>query len=310
MVDQRFKKAQFAAWVGIIGNLLLALIKGILGYLSNSKALIADAAHSASDVAGSLAVLVGIKIAQVPPDKDHPYGHGKAESISAIVVAVILFFVGLEIAYSSIKSIFTDLEAPGNLAIVGVSLSIVIKEGMFQYKYRLGKKINSQAIIANAWEHRSDVYSSIAALIGIVGAIIGGKLNIDWLLYLDPVAGAIVSIFIIKMAIKIGKESIHASLDHVLHYEDAKEYITEVEKVNGVLRVDDFFAREHGHYLIVDIKISVNPKITVEQGHEIGKEVKNVLINKFSNIKDVFVHVNPYLPKYPYSDSQNNLILQ
>ncbi len=310
MTDARFKKAEFAAWLGIVGNVLLAMIKGIIGYLANSKALIADAIHSASDVVGSFAVLIGLKVAQVPPDEDHPYGHGKAENISAIIVAVILFLVGTEVGYSSLKSVFAVSEAPGISAIYAVLLSIIVKEALFQYKYRLGKKINSQAIIANAWEHRSDVYSSIAALIGIAGAVLGGELHIKLLLYLDPLAGAFVSILIMKMAFKIGKESIHSTLDHVLHEDEAKKYMVEVEKVHGVLHIDNFFAREHGHYLMIDIKIGVNPKITVEQGHRIGKEVKKILLEKFPNIHGVFIHINPHYQKYPYNDTESNPLLQ
>lgn len=311
VTEDRFKKAEFAALLGIVGNILLAVLKGIIGYLSESKALIADAIHSASDVVGSFAVLIGLRVAQAPPDKDHPYGHGKAENIAAIIVAVILFFVGAEVGYSSLKSVFAEIEAPKGMAIYAVLLSILVKEGMFQYKYRLGKKINSQAIIANAWEHRSDVFSSIAALIGIGGAVLGGKYGVDWLIYLDPIAGAFVSLLIMKMAFRIGKESIHNTLDHVLHEDEAEDLVTEVEKVIGVLHVDELFAREHGHYLIVDVKIGVNPKTSVEKGHQIGKEVKKVLMKKFPNVKNVFVHINPYHSKYPYkNDSDDPSILQ
>lgn len=310
MTEERFKKAEFAAWMGIIGNVFLALVKGIIGIIANSKALLADAVHSASDVVGSFAVLVGLKMAKMPPDEDHPYGHGKAENIAAIIVAVILFMVGAEVGYSSIKALFEEVVAPGQIAIYAAIISIVVKEGLFQYKYRLGKKINSQAIIANAWEHRSDVYSSIAALAGIGGAVLGGKYAIHWLLYLDPIAGALVSILILRMAYSLAKESIHNTLDHVLHDEDTKELRLEVEKVSGVLSVDDFNAREHGHYLIVDIKIGVNPNFTVEQGHKIGKEVKKTLMEKFSNVNNVFVHINPYNPSYPYKNIDKNNLLQ
>ncbi len=297
MKEERFKKAEFASWIGIIGNIALAVLKGTLGILSDSKALIADALHSASDVAGSLAVLIGVRAAQKPPDKDHPYGHGKAENISAIIVAVLLFLVGIEVGYSSIQTLFKqDLEAPGSIAIYGALISIIVKEGMFQYKYRIGKKINSPAVIANAWEHRSDVYSSIAVLIGIGGALIGERLGVQWLVYLDPIAGVIVALLIMKMAIDIGKETIHTTLDRVLQADEAKDLISEVEKVTGVLHIDEFFAREHGHYLIVDVKIGVNPNITVEEGHNIGKNVKRSLIEKFPNVNDVFVHINPYSP--------------
>lgn len=311
MKDDRFRKAELAAWLGIVGNLMLAVIKGIIGFLAESKALIADAFHSASDVVGSFAVLIGLRVSQAPPDKDHPYGHGKAESIAAIIVSVLLFLVGLEVGYSSIKSLFEELAPPRSIAIYGALISIVVKEAMFQYKYRLGKKINSQAIIANAWEHRSDVYSSIAALIGIGGSILGGIYEIPWLVYLDPIAGSFVAILIMKMAFDIGKESITNTMDRVLQDEEAKKLSVEVEKVDGVLHVDSLFAREHGHYVIVDVKIGVNPKISVEQGHQIGKAVKTKLIDQFHNVKDVFVHINPYQSKYPYhSDSDDSNLLQ
>ena len=137
--DERFKQAEFGAIVGIVGNIILAIIKAVIGYIGNSKALLADAVHSASDVIGSLAVLFGLRAAKQPPDEDHPYGHGKAESISAIIVAVLLFIVGIEIAISSIKAFSQELEPPKGITIFAVVLSIIVKEGMFQYKFRLGK---------------------------------------------------------------------------------------------------------------------------------------------------------------------------
>ena len=178
MSKQRFKKAEFAAWVGIVGNLILAALKAVVGYISGSKALIADAAHSASDVAGSFAVLIGLKAAKKPPDEDHPYGHGKAEPIAAIIVSILLILVGIEIGIRSAQTMYDGVEtAPHWYAIVMVLVSILIKEVLFQYKYRLGKKLNSQALLANAWEHRSDAYSSLAALVGIGGALLGGYMG-------------------------------------------------------------------------------------------------------------------------------------
>ncbi|MGM7702151.1 cation diffusion facilitator family transporter [Pseudalkalibacillus sp. Hm43] len=291
--NDRFKQGEFAAWVGILGNLVLAIVKGVVGFLSNSRALIADAVHSASDVAGSFAVLLGLRAAKLPPDRDHPYGHGKAESIAAIIVAVLLFVVGLEIGYSSIEAFFHPIEAPKVWAIYAVIFSIISKELMFQYKIRLGKRINSDAVINNAYEHRSDVYSSIAALIGIGAAVIGGKLNISWLEYADPIAGLAVSLLVLRISWKLGAESIHNTLDHVLHEEDTVEMKKIVESVEGVLNLDEFFAREHGYYVIIDIKVAVDPEITVQQGHDIGKEVKNRLIEQ-TLVRDVFVHINPY----------------
>ncbi|MBS4191427.1 cation transporter [Bacillus sp. FJAT-49705] len=291
--NDRFKKAEFAAMLGIIINILLAVIKWWLGIYAGSKALIADAVHSASDVAGSFAVYLGLKAAKQPPDEDHPYGHGKAESIAAIIVAVLLLIVGIEIGKSSFAAFFEPISAPKTIAIVAVFISIIVKEALFRYKYKLGKELNSDALIVNAYEHRSDVYSSIAALVGIGVAIIGGKLGIGWLEYADPVAGAIVSLMVIKMAWSLGKESIHNTLDHVLHEEDSMELRKTVESVKEVKKVDQLHAREHGHYVIIDLKISVDPKMTVEEGHRVGKKVKNRLLET-DNVHNVFVHINPY----------------
>lgn len=304
MSENRFAKAETGAWVGILGNIVLAVMKGIVGWFAGSKALMADAFHSASDVAGSIAVLIGIKAAQKPPDKDHPYGHGKAESIAAIVVSVLLLFVGIEIAVSGVKSILSGVEAPpAGYAVAAILVSIVVKEAMFQYKYRLGRKLSSQALIANAWEHRSDVYSSIAALVGVGGALFGSWLHMPILYYLDPVAGLVVAVLVLRMGYRLVMEAIHNTMDHVLHDEDAKELIDAVQVVLGVITVDELRAREHGHYVIVDVKISVNPRISVLEGHDVAKRVKRHLMHRFTHVSDVFIHVNPYDPGYPYKSN-------
>ena len=158
----------------------------------------------------------------------------------------------------------------------------------------MGKKIKSDAIIVNAYEHRSDVFSSIAALIGIGGAILGDYIGVDWLVYLDPVAGLFVAALIIKISWQLGSESIHNTMDHVMHEEDTEQFREVVTSVPGVMKIDSLHAREHGHYVIVDLKISVDPYITVEQGHQIGKGVKAKLLEN-REVQDVFVHINPYL---------------
>jgi cation diffusion facilitator family transporter len=300
MSEERFAKAEFAAWIGIAGNILLAILKGIVGFYADSRALIADAAHSASDVVGSMAVLVGLKAAKKPPDEDHPYGHGKAETVAAIIVSILLFLVGFEIGMSSFQAIFQPLNAPLSFAIWVVVFSIVVKEAMFRYKFRLGKKLGSHALIANAWEHRSDVYSSFAALIGIGGAVLGKIIGVSWLLYLDPIAGIFVAGLVVKMGYNMIKESIHYTLDHVLHEDEAKDLVNAVKSVSGVITVDDLRAREHGHYWIVDVKISVDPKITVLEGHDIAKATKQRLLS-FSKVEDALIHVNPFDPGSAYS---------
>lgn len=302
MTDQRYTQASFGAWVGIIGNIALAGMKLVVGLLANSKALIADAAHSASDVAGSVAVLIGIKAAHKPPDQDHPYGHGKAESIAAIIVSVLLLLVGIEIIISSIKAIVAGVtRPPAWYALVAIIISIAVKEAMFQYKIKLGKRLNSQALIANAWEHRSDVFTSIAALVGVGGAVLGEYWQVPVLYYMDPLAGLLVAVIVLKMGYNLVKEAIHRTMDHILHEEDAQGLYETIRNVQGVQTIDELRAREHGSYVVVDVKISVNPRITVLEGHEIARAVKCKLMNKYEYVTDVFIHVNPYDPSFPYA---------
>lgn len=304
MTEQRFEKARFAAWLGIVGNVMLTVLKAVVGLLSGSKALIADAASSASDVAGSIAVLIGLKAAKKPADADHPYGHGKAESIAAIVVSVLLLLVGLEIGLSAVKTIFRGVEAPPEwYALIAVGVAIVVKEGLFQYSIRLGRRISSQALIASAWDHRTDVLSSIAVLLGVGGAVLGDYLGQPWLYYADPAAGLFVALLVLRMGYRIVMESVHVAIDHVLHKEETEDMLDTAQRVKGVIAVNELRAREHGHYVIVDIKISVNPRITVFEGHEIGKCVKQQLLRRFGHVSDVMIHVNPYDPGYPYKNN-------
>lgn len=306
MSDNRFQQATFATWLGIVLNIVLAVFKAVVGFLANSKALIADAVHSASDVVGSIAVLIGLKAAQLPPDKDHPYGHGKAESISAIVVSVILLLVGFELAINAVKAIIAGVnEPPRWFALIAIGASVISKELIFQYKVRLGRKLSSQALIANAWEHRSDAYSSIAAFVAVSGALLGKVMDWPLLYYLDPVAGVLVALLILFMGYRLVMESIHYTMDHVLHGEQADELVEAVQRVKGVITIDDLRAREHGHYVIVDTKISVNPDISVMEGHDIAREVKQALLKQFTFVSDVFVHINPY-DSSPYKNIINS----
>lgn len=291
--NRRFKQAEFAAWIGIAVNVLLTIIKGVIGLQSHSKALIADAVHSASDIVGSLAVYVGLRAAKQPPDEEHPYGHGKAESVAAIIVAVILLMAGLQIGKSSFSSFFNPVEPPGGLAIYAVVFSIVVKEILFRYKYRLGKKLNSEALIVNAFEHRSDVYSSIAALIGISASIIGKHFQIGWLIYGDPVAGLVVSLMVVWMAWKLGTEAIYHTLDHVLDEKETDEFRKIASSIPEVKRIDELYARKSGYYVIIDLKIAVDPNMTVAEGHRVGKKVKKLLLQN-PNVHNVLIHINPF----------------
>ena len=284
-----------ATWVGIIINIFLAIIKAVGGIISGSRALIADALHSTTDIIGSVVILFAVKIANKPPDEEHPYGHGKAENIASIIVALLLIVVGVEISISSIKVFFGDIpQAPGTIAIYILVAAILIKEGLFYYKYYLGKKYNSVALISEAWHHRSDSLSSLAALAGVGLAILGEYLQVDVLIYGDAIAGIIVSVIVIKVGYNLAKDSANVVLEQVLDKEDIINYEETVLQVEGVIEINELLARTHGSYIIIDIKISVDPDISVKKGHDIAHVTKNTLIKKHREVEDVLVHVNPY----------------
>jgi cation diffusion facilitator family transporter len=301
LTEERFKKAEIAAWVGIAGNIAVSVLKGIVGIKASSQALIADAVHSASDAAGSFAVLIGLRAAKLPHDENHPYASGKARSIASIIVSVILLFAGIEMGISAFKSLLHGVDAaPKSYAFIAIGISIIVKELIFRYKFNLGSKLGSGALNANALEHRSDIYSSIAALMGVLGAILGTYWGLPFFYYFDPAAGLFISLLVLKMGYNLVIEAIHHTLDDEFDQEDAVDLISTVQRVKGVIAVDDLRAKVLGNDIIVDVKISVHPKISVQEGHEIAKVTKQQLMKRFLHVSDVFVQVSPYHPGLPY----------
>src|SRR5699024_8396814 len=294
-MENHKRQVVFATWLGIFVNTFLTILKGVVGFISGSKALLADAVHSASDIVSSVVILFGVRIAMKPADEEHPYGHGKAENIAAIIVALILIVAGVEIAISSTKVFFGKPPVvPGKIALIAIIISIVIKEILFQYKYRLGKKINSIALISDAWHHRSDALSSIAALLGVSISMIGNHYGISFLVYSDAVAGIIVSLIVIKVGYSLAKDSSTVMMEQVLSDEEAEKFYDTVLQIDHVLNIDQMHVRTHGHYVIIDIKIGVHSTLSVEEGNQIAKNVKNRLMEEHKDVQDVLVHVNPY----------------
>lgn len=285
--DKDFQTARYWAVVGFVGNFVLTVLKGWAGIVSNSGAMVADAVHSASDIFASLFVYISLKIAQKPADKEHPYGHGKAEVISTLVVVAMLAVAGVEIIRTALATIrHGDIHAPGNAAVYAAILSIVVKELMYRFTYRAGVKTNSPSTIANAMDHRSDAFSSIAALMGIIGA----KLKYP---VLDPVAGIVVALFIFKMSYDIGMDAVGQIMDQ----SPGEEKIQEVEKlaltVNGVKSVHDIRIRRSGADFLVDLDIVVDPKITVEMAHDIGNLAREMIRMHMDKVSEVRVHIDP-----------------
>ena len=304
MSEQRLKQAESIAKVDIIITLLLIIVKGVIGVISHSRALIADAAYSASVVAGALADLMGSRVSKESTKEDQSYGSSKSEAITTIIVAVLILVVGVEIAISAVKTIIHGVtEAPRGIAVIAIVVSLLAKKIMFHYKYDLGKKAANQAIMASAWEQRTAMYPSFIALVGVTAALIGQSLEMPSLYVFDTIASFFIALLLFKLGYKMVLESIYSSVDRKIHPEDAIELMSTVQRIKGVINVDELRAREHGHYVLVDVKISVNPKISVHEGHDIARLVKQQLMKRFIHVSDVFIHVNPYDPGYPYKNN-------
>jgi len=284
----RYEYSKRASIISIIGNIVLTVLKVFIGIISGSIALVADAFHSASDLIGTIILLKGLKIAHMPPDEDHPYGHHRAETITSKILAIILIITALGIGYSSFTILLKpNVEPPESFAIYIVILSIIVKEAMYQYSYRIGNLIQSDAVIADAWHHRSDAFSSVGALIGVGGAILGYPI-------MDPLAGVFVSILILKTGISIYVKAVSDLMDTAPSDEIINNIKEAASDATGVECVQDIKVRKHGSKLFVDLKICVDGNITVTAGHAAAARAKANIFKTNDYIQDVLVHVNPW----------------
>ena len=289
--DKSFEQiATHVSMVSIIGNLILSLFKFIAGIVANSGAMISDAVHSSSDVISSVIVIIGVRISAKESDREHPYGQERMECVASIILSVILAMTGLFIAWEAILKIssgnYNKLSVPGYLALIAAVVSIIAKEGMYQYTRVYAKRIDSLALMADAWHHRSDALSSIGALIGIGGAIIGFKV-------LEPVASIVICVFILKAAYDIFLDSIDKMVDHSCDEDTEKEIYDEIMKVEGVIRIDMLQTRIFGSKIYVDVEIAADGNKKLIETHQIAENVHNNLEERFPKIKHIMVHVNP-----------------
>ena len=283
---EKNEKAQKVSYVGLAGNLFLTILKGVFGFIFGSAALIADAFHSLSDLLSNGVVILGIRFASRPPDSSHHYGHGKIESVAAKIVALILIVTGVSLVYSFVYSITREVTIPQVGAIWIAVISILIKEVMYQYVSYMGKKLNSSALIADAWHNRSDALSSVAALIGVLGARIGYPV-------LDPIAGGVVALLILRVGLKIYFRSIKELIDTAPETEKIDQIRYRVLTIPGARNAREVKARIHGMGVYVDLKICVDKDYTVEKGHAIAADVRSLLESDLKDVERVFVHVDP-----------------
>ncbi len=262
--------------VGMIGNILLTAFKFIAGIVANSGAMTSDAVHSASDVFGGLIVIIGVRFSSRESDSDHPYGHERFECVAALILAVQKIFSGE----------YRELEIKGQLALIAAITSIVVKEAMFWYTKINAKRIESTALAAEAWHHRSDALSSVGALIGICGAEFG-------LPILEPIASIVICLFIFKVAFDIFKDAINRMVDHSCDKELEEEMRTCAAGVEGVMSVDLLRTRVFGNKVYVDIEISADSTLPLSEAHMIADNVHDSVERQFSQVKHIMVHVNP-----------------
>jgi cation diffusion facilitator family transporter len=285
-----FFDGQVCTSIGLWVNIILTAFKLFAGIVGHSKAMIADALHSASDVLATGIVFVGLRIAKKPADAEHPYGHGNADTIASFIVALILLLTGLYLGFSAIHVfVHKHLIIPRSIAMYAALASIFIKEAMYQYTIRVGKRLNSQAIIANAWDHRSDAFSSIPAFIGILIARI-------WNLPIfDPIAGLVIAVMIFRISLHLLHSSVDIIMDETPDPKTIQEISDTASIVDGVVKVHEIKVHQHGPDKTVDIKIEVDGQITVDEGHSIAGKVKAKLVNSDLRITDAMVHVNPFI---------------
>lgn len=277
--------------ITIIVNLVLFVFKLIAGIVGNSKAMISDAVHSASDILSTIVVMIGIFISRKKSDEKHPYGHEKFECIAAIVLAVMLFLVGLGIGADAIKSIITGtykiIKQPEVIALIAAILSIVVKEWMYQFTMKASLVENSNALEADAWHHRSDALSSVGALIGIGGALIGFKI-------LDSLASIVIALCILKAAYDILKDGIDKMVDTSAS-NDILNKITDLIKNNKeVKQIDSIKTRLFGSKIYIDLEIAVDKNLTLIEAHDIAHKIHDSIEENINNCKHCMVHINPY----------------
>ncbi|MBM7655556.1 cation diffusion facilitator family transporter [Neobacillus cucumis] len=286
--------AKKVAWISVISNILLTFGKLIVGYHGKSDAVFADGIHSAADVFASVIVLLVIKIANKPADKEHPYGHGKAEIIVSGMVGIVLLIVSFYVVFEGIVGFFHPISTPNILAMWVAIVSYGLKEFLYRYSLRVAKVHSSKAIEAIAYDHKADIVASIAAAGGVILSIIGDKLNIHVLLYGDKIASIVVAILIFKIAIEMLKESFDILLERNIDSEKMMDYSSIISSFPDVKRIDKIRAREHGHYVLVDLRISIDHEKTIKEGHDLTREIKHELMKKYDNIEEVLIHLNPY----------------
>ena len=285
--EARYQAAQRVTVVGALVNVVLSIGKIAAGILGHSPVMVADGVHSASDLLSDAVVVWGMRLGKTAPDEEHPYGHGRFETFATLLLAMALLGVAFGITWDAVDRLRTpeEIAVPTAIALLGAIASIAIKEGLYHYTMRVGKKYNAKAIMANAWHHRSDAISSVAALAGISGAMMDMPL-------LDPVAAIAVALIVFKMGIGFARDTLNELSDAAIDSDIRKKVDQVVAATPGVRHAHYLKGRQMGSDILIDVHIEVHPFITVSEGHQIAETVRFSLLAAMKEINDVMVHVD------------------
>ncbi len=289
MEDNFEKTAVRVSLVSVIWNTLLSLFKFAAGVMAHSGAMVSDAVHSASDVFSSIVVMIGVRMASKESDKEHPFGHERLECVAAIVLSTVLAVTGIGIGYTAVMKLIRGeyvTAIPGMLALAAAVVSILVKEAMFWYTRYYAKKIDSGALMADAWHHRSDSLSSIGALIGIGGAIAGFPV-------LEPAASIVICFFIEKAALDIFKDAVDKMIDKSCDVQTEEELRECAMGISGVLQVDLLRTRMFGNKIYVEMEIGADGRLSLGESHAIAERVHDAIEEGWPKIKHILIHVNP-----------------
>lgn len=283
--DERFRAASRVTLWGAVVNVVLVFVKGVAGVVAHSPVMVADAVHSLSDLVSDVVTLLIMRVASQPPDEEHPYGHGRFETIGTVALATALLLVAAGIAHDAWQR-FGITEEPGVLALWAAVLSIVVKEALYQWTVRVGRRHDSPLVVANAWHHRSDAVSSLAALAGIAGARMGFPI-------LDPVAAVVVALLIGRMGVGLIREAVREFTDSALSADMLAELGAGISELSGVVALHELRARRMGPSLLLDVHVQVDGFTTVSDGHQVAERVRAFMFAKYPQMEDVLVHIDP-----------------
>lgn len=285
---ERFDSADRIIQVGFWVNAVLMTLKLSAGYWGNSDAVFADGIESACDFIALLATMIALRLGRQPYDEDHPYGHGRAESLAALVVSLIILATGGWILVNSVTTVLNrEFMTPEPIAVAAAFVTIIIKEWLYRFSHKTGKRLESPALLAVAKDHRKDAVTSIATLIGVAGAYFGFG-------FMDPIAAGITALFILHIGWETFREASHDLMDGSAPLDFIAEITRLAELVKHVEHVHEIRARRSGQFIIIDLKLDMAPDMTVKQSHAVASEVKKLIFMAYPNVGDVMIHINPH----------------